>query len=89
MSDVRARRNPEQVTVRGYGAGHAGSMRLRIAGRRGGVEGLGDGALQVGIAPIDLGIDQRDQNVAAKCKPVHGFEMQFLDRILCRVAGRQ
>jgi hypothetical protein len=68
-------------------AGHAGAVRmwpLVIGGR---FETGSDGAREVRVVRIDLGIDHRDENLVAAREAMRLGQLQFLRRILSAVDG--
>ena len=69
-------------------AGHAGAVRMRLLRPPDGVVLLDDRAGEVGMIGVDLGVDHRDQHLAAGRDLVHLGELQLLDGVLLGRSGR-
>ena len=83
---LRARRDADDLSVRGDRAGHGGAvlMRLVIAAER--IEIFHDHAVQIWIFDVDLGIDQRDGDIFACGDAMGLLDVQFAEHVLLGVA---
>ena len=66
--DARAGRHAEQLLVRHDRAGHAGAVRMRVVVDAGRVVAVGDGAGEIGMGAVDLGVDHADRDVVARAR---------------------
>ena len=77
---------PSSFWLRHDRAGHAGAVRMRVVVDAGGVVAVGDGAGEIGMRAVDLGIDHRDRDVVARGDAVRVGEPQLLGHVLAGIA---
>ena len=85
--DLRVRRNAEQFALRGDGANHACAVRVRRIGVADRVVFFGDRACEIGMLVVDLGVDNRNQDLFAGRNLVDLGKPQLVDDILVGGAG--
>ena len=85
--DAGAGRDAHELAMRHDRAGHSGAVRMRLVAPADGVEPLDDGALEVGMLEVDLGIDHRHQHIASGRHAMNVAQPQLVDDVLCGIAG--
>jgi hypothetical protein len=86
--DAGVRRDAEKLAVGDDGAGHLGAVLVRLVAAADGVELAGDGAVEIGMSGVDLGIDDGDQHVGAGRDFVDLGQPQLAHDVLPGIAAR-
>ena len=84
--NLRTRRDAQKLAMRGDGAGHFGAMQMRSFTAAERVEAFYDGAIEIRVLGVDLGVDHREQHVLSRCELMRLRDLQFGKNILCRIA---
>ena len=84
--DARAGRHAEQLLMRHDRAGHAGAVRMRVVVDRRSRRTVGDGAGEIGMRAVDLGVDHADRDVVARDDAMGREQPQLLRHVLAGIA---